>query len=391
MLKSSSFRRASALALLAFSLTPVLRAQGEPVLVCTRAGQFLEAERVKNAAGVEELWWGSGAQRRQIPAGAVKSVRNLAELRAEHAHLAESARSQPGSALGLARWCAANGLSMELAQALDPVLAEEPLHPGALAILRGLPLEHLVPTGRGEPDAAARGLVLYGGQHFAEPTTRTMAALRLAALEGGPAAIERARKSVRGEERALALLALALSASEPRWKDGLAHAVLDADPRARQAAVALVKQNGEADAIQPFLRALGSAHPKIQIHAAEALGALGDPRAVDVLIEKLSFGAGARSYLLSVRQSSVISDYDVEVAQASFIADPVINVLQEGEVLDVKVAGGSGQRVLGAVRGAVAGALRKLTGVDHGTDVAAWRAWRAAHPAVLVPSAERGE
>ncbi|MBK9384084.1 MAG: HEAT repeat domain-containing protein [Planctomycetes bacterium] len=391
MPSSSSCLRASVLALLSLSLAPALRAQGEAVLVGTRAGQFLEAERVKNAAGRDELWWGSGAQRRQIPAGAVTSVRSLAELRAEHARLAENARAQPGSALGLARWCAANGLSKELAEALDPVLAKEPLHPGALALLRGLSLEHLVPAGRGEPDAVARGLVLYGGQHFAEPTTRTMAALRLPSLEGGPAAIERARKSVRGEERALALLALALSASEPRWKDGLAHAMLDADPRARRAAVALVKQSGELDLIQPFLRALGSAHPKVQIHAAEALGALGDPRAVDVLIEKLSYGAGARSYLLSVTQTSVISDYDVETAQASFIADPTINVLQDGEVLDAKVAGGGGQRTLGAVRGAVAGALRELTGVDHGTDLAAWRAWRAAHPAAEVPSAARGE
>jgi hypothetical protein len=377
--------------LAALALAPDARPQGGAVMVRTRAGQFLEAERVHDASGAEVLWWKNGAERRAIPAAAVVSVRDLAELRAEHERLARAVAPQSGGALGLARWCAANGLWKELASALDPVLAADPLHAGALAVLRGIALEHLVPAGRGEPEARARGILLHGAQRFAEPTVRTMAALRLAGVEAGSQVLERARKSVRGEERALALLALALSASEPRWKDGLAHAVLDADPRARRAAVALLQQSGEPDLVQPFLRALGSAHPRIQIHAAEALGALGDPRAVDFLIEKLGYGPGPRSYLLSVTQTSVISDYDVETAQASFIADPTINVLQDGEVLDVKVAGGGGQRALGAVRGAVAGALRELTGVDHGTDVVAWRAWRAAHPAALVPSAARGE
>ncbi|MBL8901211.1 MAG: hypothetical protein JNM84_26525 [Planctomycetes bacterium] len=43
-----------------------------------------------------------------------------------------------------------------------------------------------------------------------------------------------------------------------------------------------------------------------------------------------------RSYITVVNQISYIQDFDVEVAQASFIADPVINVLQDGVVLDVR-------------------------------------------------------
>ena len=100
---------------------------------------------------------------------------------------------------------------------------------------------------------------------------------------------------------------------------------------------------------------------------------------------------GVPQQLVAGKQVPLLYDWDVEVAQASFIADPVINVLQDGSVLDVKVAGGSGERAWGAVRSATAAALRKLTGVDHGTSAAKWKAWRTAHPAGAVSSASGGE
>jgi tetratricopeptide (TPR) repeat protein len=43
-----------------------------------------------------------------------------------------------------------------------------------------------------------------------------------------------------------------------------------------------------------------------------------------------------RAYIMSVNQVSFIEDFDVEVAQTAFIADPVIGVLQEGILLDVR-------------------------------------------------------
>jgi general secretion pathway protein D len=43
-----------------------------------------------------------------------------------------------------------------------------------------------------------------------------------------------------------------------------------------------------------------------------------------------------RANLSSVTQISYVQDFDVEVAQTSFIADPVIGVIQEGIVLDVR-------------------------------------------------------
>src|SRR5262249_22631113 len=43
-----------------------------------------------------------------------------------------------------------------------------------------------------------------------------------------------------------------------------------------------------------------------------------------------------RAYLTVVNQTSYIADFDVEVAQAAFIADPQINVIPDGVVLDVR-------------------------------------------------------
>ena len=43
-----------------------------------------------------------------------------------------------------------------------------------------------------------------------------------------------------------------------------------------------------------------------------------------------------RAYLSAVRQVSYVQDFDVEVAQTQFISDPVIGVIQDGLVLDVR-------------------------------------------------------
>src|SRR5262245_23613075 len=56
----------------------------------------------------------------------------------------------------------------------------------------------------------------------------------------------------------------------------------------------------------------------------------------EVNAQILSVANSQRSYITVVNQQSYIADYDVEVAQASFIAEPKIGILQSGVVLDVK-------------------------------------------------------
>ncbi|MCB9883317.1 MAG: hypothetical protein H6834_16120 [Planctomycetes bacterium] len=52
--------------------------------------------------------------------------------------------------------------------------------------------------------------------------------------------------------------------------------------------------------------------------------------------QSLSVFNTQRAYISVINQISYIQDFDVEVAQASFISDPVVGILQEGVVLDVR-------------------------------------------------------
>jgi hypothetical protein len=79
-----------------------------------------------------------------------------------------------------------------------------------------------------------------------------------------------------------------------------------------------------------------------------------------------------RANLTVVNQLSYIQDFDVEVAQTSFIADPIVGVLQEGVVQSVRVLA-TEQTFYTVERTAYHDAVNKLAGVDVGNDVKAWK------------------
>lgn len=106
--------------------------------------------------------------------------------------------------------------------------------------------------------------------------------------------------------------------------------------------------------------------------AAEHLGNFGHNRP-DV-VKSLIYALGAAQqqvpgrYVFFGRQVSVVTDFDVEVAQGSFIADPHISVITEGTILQVRVISNSLGR-------SITGALQHLTDANFGTDRAAWLRW----------------
>jgi hypothetical protein len=115
-------------------------------------------------------------------------------------------------------------------------------------------------------------------------------------------------------------------------------AIFDTDEEVRRAAVLAIKASDAEGKIGPFVKALGSAFAPVRVHAAQALGTLGDAGAVGPLIRRfqVSGGSGQSVYISQVNQISFIEDFDVEVAQTAFIADPVIGVIQDGLTLDVR-------------------------------------------------------
>jgi hypothetical protein len=153
-------------------------------------------------------------------------------------------------------------------------------------------------------------------------------------------------------------------------------AIFDGDEEVRLAAVGAIRETGAEGKIGPFVKALGSAFAPVRIAAAQALGTLGDAGAVGPLVARyqVSGGSGQSVYISQVNQISYVQDFDVEVAQTAFIADPVIGVIQDGLTLNFRALSHTG--TFDVYEGAAyASALRDLTDKDFGNDSKAWAEW----------------
>jgi hypothetical protein len=153
-------------------------------------------------------------------------------------------------------------------------------------------------------------------------------------------------------------------------------AIFDTDEEVRVAAVGAIKATDAEGKIGPFVKALGSAFTPVRVNAATALGTLGDATAVGPLVARYQVvgGSGQSVYISQVNQISYVQDFDVEVAQTAFIADPVIGVIQDGLTLNFRALSHTGSFDVYESR-AYAGALRNLTDKDFGDDAKAWAEW----------------
>ena len=112
----------------------------------------------------------------------------------------------------------------------------------------------------------------------------------------------------------------------------------DRDASVRREAVLAAASFGHDDTAIPFTRALASENNRLAANAAEALALLGDERTADYVVKRLrSHGSSTRNMVAFLSQVSYVRDYDVEIAQASNIANPDVATISAGVVLDVKV------------------------------------------------------
>lgn len=147
----------------------------------------------------------------------------------------------------------------------------------------------------------------------------------------------------------------------------------DASNHVRPAAAQALMELDEERALGRWAAELWTARKDSQRkQAAQHLGNFGHNRA-DV-VKSLIYALGASQqqapgrYVFFGRQVSVVTDFDVEVAQGSFIADPHISVITDGTVLQVRVISNSLGR-------SITQALQHLTDADFGTDREAWLRW----------------
>ena len=149
----------------------------------------------------------------------------------------------------------------------------------------------------------------------------------------------------------------------------LRRCALDGSREVRTEAAHALAATGEEGVILPLVRALSSEYSSVRANSAEALGVAGYPAAVPVLKAHLSnltasakasgHSAPPRNHIFVGKQTAYVQDFDVEIAQAAAVADPQVNTLHQGAVLDVRVLAVTSSRTatrteLSAVRAALA-------------------------------------
>ncbi len=230
-----------------------------------------------------------------------------------------------------------------------------------------------------EQQAGEQRVLSLLGQVASEQPDRVQAARRRMALEDARFKLAPLAKALRCSPASLRVYA---AEELGRLDDPLAvpallkRAIHDPDENVRIAVVDALREINEASTVHPLGRALESRYADVRVRAAEALGRLGDEVGAAYVIKKWEARSGnfPRVYFSQVRQISYIQDFDVEVAQTSFIADPVVGVLQEGVVQAMKILA-TEQTFSTVERVAYENALGSLSGQELGRDVGAWHRW----------------
>jgi len=284
----------------------------------------------------------------------------------------------------LAAWAARAGLMQEALTEIDAVLMLEPDNAAALELLERTWF-FTVPSLQVEADALAAAedeLLRFGASQ--SPAGRELAAMQLARHPDRAKLKVRIASELRSSvvtRRSFAALAMRRVFPGEDIKPLMARAVLDASADVRKGCALALKAAAEPGLIVPIVRALDSRSLAVRVNAAEALGHMGYAAAVEPLMMRMavaqSSGSGERlphSHIFVGRQFAYIQDFDVEVAQFQAVADPQINVLIEGSVLDAAV---SGEMVVSFAEEsrAIQGSLSKLTNEKPGHTAAAWLAW----------------
>jgi hypothetical protein len=321
-----------------------------------------------------------------LPVGAVKRVVDERRVLQQAKDLERDIPTgDPVRRVALADWMVSQGLTQEALAQLDQVLRAEPGQPDAIRMLQ----------------TPARALQVFRSRKSAEdlmreacgasPAVRELALARLAELESEAVLYERYRETLGSHShrlRALAAQGLGRQYPGEEVRGLLVRSVLDgSEDVRREAAVALGEAN-EPAVVLPLLRAMGSEHSAVRENAIQALGNAGYPAAVPSLVGHMTNvvsavqsgggGTAPRSNIFVGKQTAYIQDFDVEVAQFSAVADPQVNVLLEGSVLDVRVHGVHVESVAVESR-KMRTALAQLTGANPGKTNRSWLDWWEEH------------
>ncbi len=309
------------------------------------------------------------------------------EARARLDVLREGSKSGDPVRVEVARAALAAGLLTEFVSELDAVLARDPDDKAARELVARAPLALTLPA---EADRSTeRRLVLFGVR--AKPTYRELAAVRLAASPREAVTAELGRSLVSPSASVRAFATFALRRIDPLLQADLLvrRAVVDPNATARVEAARTLRDARDESFALRVAAALDLADARLRVAAADSLGEIGHAVVLPVLAARLAavqsggHPGGTRAHISITNQVAYVKDFDVEIAQASSIGDPIVDVVSDGTVLDVRVGGTS---IVSAAdeRRALCRSMRRISGVDLPDDAKKWLAWwkeRTATPA----------
>lgn len=318
----------------------------------------------------------------------------------------------------------ANGLDAEAASELDLVLTSMPDERHALALLRATPPRIDLECTPGANESARTALLRAGARQCnlgSSPVRRELIVRALArdaaltesvqpALASSGAATAPAQTPTLADDlvrelgssvttrRTFACLALRRLCATSAIGPLAVHAVLDPSLDVRDGAILGLRDAHDPRACAAVVRALANPSALVRSNAAEALGRMGYTEAIEPLIMLMSLASAApaggsggggpvRANFYSGLQTAYVQDFNVEIAQGSSIADPIVQALQTGVVFDVGVGGVSSQPITTEVWNA-SRALVRLTGARIGVDPPAWKTWWDENRGRFVPGAK---
>jgi hypothetical protein len=340
-----------------------------------------------------------------VPASRVVGRRSEAELRKALTERAREAGSTAFANLHVAMDAFEWGLDRDLWRYLDRVIK-------ALDEDGGQDPANAVVTRRLDDFLASLEPVLLPSRWQNAPTERRvhelLDLLRADTMPGQAAAIEtllarepnadqylrtEARRQGSERRRLAAVGALQRREMAGNQQFVLRTAIVDRSSEVRAGAIDLARGRDDAAAVAYLAPGLMHPNPKVRVRTGEAFARLGHAGAIAQLVAAgpnagagLAGGTeGQRAHVAFLQQQAYIRDFDVEVAQAAFIADPQVDVLMSGTVLDVTVAGV--YETVTIVR-AWQKALKDLTKQDPGQDPRRWAAWYASLPQQTTPTTD---
>ncbi len=276
--------------------------------------------------------------------------------------------------LAVARLAAGRGVWSAARRHLNRVLEIDPDNADALTLARALAHQFAVTpaelgsspnVNRAVKDWFERGAADWVGAVMVEEKARPL-------LTGEilhPAL--KALKSEKSSARWCAARVLSIRRDEPeRIKPLFRRGLLDQSAVVRRECVRALKVTNDPVFARLYAINLANGQQALRMTAAEALGELEMPEGAAPLLRALAGDppVAPRNNIAVTTQTAYVKDFDVQVAQGAVIADPIVDVVQDGTILDVAVV------AINIERHVYWGALRRITHQDFGSDLARWRA-----------------